>query len=300
VTSTPEPDELGAIVAFVAAQQARPDRNVVYLGTDPDAIRAELEGLEPPWATTARVLRDDTGITGVVVVEWEDDLGRAWILGPWVVGEGNTWMAAADRLLDAALAQPPATVTRYEIAGDAANERLAALAAARGWAATETNHLLVADAAVIAGWPAGGGGTASAALRGARPDDASAIAALHEVEFPDNYASAPQLVAGHYDGSRVVLVAHDGHGGIAGYIAGRVQDSGEGFIDFVAVDPAARGLGVGRQLVMAATRRLLDRSPLGLVHLTVQDHRLPARGLYEQLGFRHCGSLVGYRSWTSS
>jgi hypothetical protein len=34
------------------------------------------------------------------------------------------------------------------------------------------------------------------------------------------------------------------------------------------------------------------------VGLTVQDHRLPARGLYEQLGFRSGGSLIAYRSWT--
>jgi ribosomal protein S18 acetylase RimI-like enzyme len=265
----------------------------VYVGTGADAIRAELAGLQPPWATTARVLRDATGIVGVVAVEWDDDLGRAWILGPWVVGDGDTWMSAAGRLLDAALAQPPPTVSQHEMAGDTANRRLAALGAARGWAPTETNHLLEADAAVIAGWPA------SAALRAPRSDDIAAIAALHEVEFPDTYASAPQLVAGDQDGSRVVLVADDGRGGIAGYVAGHVEDNGEGFIDFVAVDPAARGTGAGRQLVVTATRRLVDRSPLGLVRLTVPDHRLAARGLYEQLGFRHCGSLVAYRSWTA-
>jgi len=297
VPATPEPDELGAIVAFVATQQASPDRNILYVGTDAAGIRAELDGLEPPWATTARVLRDDTGIAGVVVVEWDADLGRAWILGPWVVGDGDTWMAAAAQLLDAALAQPPPTVTQYEIAGDAANRRLAALAAARRWAATEPTHLLAADAAVVAGWPAGG--AASATLRDPRPDDVAAIAAVHEPEFPDTYASAAQLVAGHDDGSLVVLVADDGHGGISGYVAGEVRDSGEGFINFVAVDPAARGTGLGRELMMAATRRLVDRSPRGLVRLTVEDHRLPARGLYEQLGFRHCQSLVAYRSWTS-
>ena len=65
----PDPDELGAVVAFVAAQQARPDRNIAYVGTDADTIRADLDGLHPPWATTARVLRDATGLVGVVAVE---------------------------------------------------------------------------------------------------------------------------------------------------------------------------------------------------------------------------------------
>lgn len=52
----------------------------------------------------------------------------------------------------------------------------------------------------------------------------------------------------------MVLVAVDEHGGVVGYIPGSVHDDGEGFIDYVVVDPATRGAGVGGQLVMTATR----------------------------------------------
>jgi ribosomal protein S18 acetylase RimI-like enzyme len=291
-------DELRDAVAFIAAQQAHADHRISYVGNDATGIVAELGGLKPSWATTARVLRDGTRIVGVVIAEWDDDLGRAWILGPWVLDDGEGWMAGAATLLDAALAQPPSTVTRYEMSGDVANRRLAELAASRGWTPTEPHHLLVADAAVVAAWPAGGG-RQTASLRAASRDDIGAIAALHDVEFPDTYASAMQLVDGQLDGSRIVLVADDGHGGVVGYVAGEVHNDGEGFIDFVAVDPAARGAGIGRDLVMTVTRRLLDRSRLGRVGLTVQDHRTPARNLYERLGFRSDGSLVAYRSWTT-
>lgn len=294
-----EQDELGDAVAFIAAQQAHADHRISYVGDDPTGIVAELAGLEPSWLTTARVLRDGTHIVGVVIAEWDDDLGRAWILGPWVAGDGEGWMTGAATLLEAALAQPPPTVTRYEMSGDVANRRLAALATARGWTPTEPHHLLVADAAVVSAWPAGGGRLA-ASVRAAGPDDVGAIAALHDVEFPDSYASAAQLVDGQVDGSRIVLVAADGGGGVLGYAAGEVHNDGEGFIDFVAVDPGARGAGIGRDLVMTMARRLIDRSGLGRVCLTVQDHRTPARTLYERLGFRSEGSLVAYRSWTSS
>lgn len=131
---------------------------------------------------TARVLRDGTGITGAVIAEWDDDLGRAWIVGPWVVGEGDPWIAPAGELLDAALAQLLPNVTRCEMCGDSANRWLADLAATVGWMATEPNHVLVADAGV-AGWPATGGGR-RASLRTADPRDIGAIAALHDVEFP--------------------------------------------------------------------------------------------------------------------
>jgi ribosomal protein S18 acetylase RimI-like enzyme len=298
VPAPPNHDDLADVVAFIAAQQAHPDRRISYVGTDAAGIVAELEGLEPSWAATAPVLRDGTGITGAVVTEWDDDLGRAWIIGPWAVGDGEEWMAAAVALVDAALAGLPRSVTRHEMSGDTANQRLADLAASRGWTATEPNHVLIADVGVVAGWPAGGQGQ-KGVLRVAAPDDIGAIATLHDAEFPDTYASAPQLVDGQLDGSRVVLVADDGHGGVAGYAAGEVHGDCEGFIDFVAVDPAARRTGVGRQLVVALTRRLLDRSPLGRVGLTVQHHRTPARALYERLGFRSDGTVVAYRSWTS-
>ena len=294
---SPSRDESRDVVAFIAEQQAHPDRRIWYVGTEAAGIEAELGGLDPPWQTTARVLRDDTGITGTVIAEWDLDLGRAWILGPWVVGDGDPWMAAAAALLDAALSQLPPEVTAHELCGDVANHRLAELAATRGWTATEPHHVLVADAGVVAAWPTVGGGH-TASLRAAGPQDIGAIAALHDVEFPGTFASATQLVDGQQDGSRVVLVADDGRGGVVGYVAGEVHDDGEGYIDFVAVHPDGRGTGVGRHMVMAATRRLLDRSPLGYVGLTVQDHRLPARSLYGQLGFRSDGSLVAYRSWT--
>jgi ribosomal protein S18 acetylase RimI-like enzyme len=236
----------------------------------------------------------------VVVAEWEVELGRSWINGPWVAGDDPAWTEAANVLLDAALALLPDQVTRHEMSGDVANQRLAALAASRGWHTSEANHVLVADAAVVAAWPASDG----SGLRPATIDDVDAIQPLHDAEFPDTYASAAQLVEGQLDGSRVVLVAEvededGGDGRVVGYAAGEVHDDGEGFIDFLVVDPTVLRSGIGGRLVTALARRLLDRSSLGRVALTVQDRRAPARALYEHLGFRPDGVLVGHRSWTS-
>jgi ribosomal protein S18 acetylase RimI-like enzyme len=315
---------LDDVVAFVAAQQARPDRQISYVGDEADGIAAELAGLSPPWATTARVVREGGALAGVVVVEWDEDVGRSWIWGPWVAAEDETvWADTAATLVDAALAQVPAGVVRHEMSGEVAHRRLADLAAARGWAASEGSHLLVADAAVVACWPdadiavpAWSGAAIVAApgldegsddrptIRLAREGDAPAIAPLHDAEFPGTYASAAQVVAGALDGSGLVLVA-DGPGdgdpaGIAGYAAGHIHEDGEGFVDFIAVDPAARGTGLGRTLVVALTRRLLARAPLDRVALTVHDHRAPARALYRTLGFRPVAVLVAYRSWSAT
>lgn len=296
------------VVAFVARQQADVGRRIAYVGVDAGGIRGELDGFEPDWTTTARVMRGPGGrLAGVVAVEWDEELGRAWVIGPWVdggdgPGDGageDGWLMTAQALVDAALEQTPDGVTQYELSGDVAHRRLAELAERRGWGATEVNHVLVADAGVVQGWA--GVDANPAGLRAPDPGDLAAIAALHDAEFPGTYASAAQLL----DGERVVLVAEaqgegEGEGGrVVGYAAGEIHGDGEGFVDFLAVDPAVRRGGVGRRLVVVLTRELLDRSPLGRVALTVQDHRAPARALYERLGFRPEGSIVGYRSWSS-
>lgn len=97
------------------------------------------------------------------------------------------------------------------------------------------------------------------------------------------------------NGEYVVLAAVQ-DGAIVGYASGQVQPDGEGYVDFVAVAPAARGTGAGRRLVVALVRRILEAWSTDRVGLTVQDHRAPARYLYESLGFRLDASFRGYRT----
>lgn len=290
--------DLDDVVRLIAAEQGRPERRSTYVGVDPVGIRAELDALRPPWAETLRVVTGPDGaLRGAVVVEWDETLGRSWILGPWVAGDAAAWDDLAPGLLDAAIEQLPGAVTRHEVCTDVSNELLAELVAERGWKPTEVNHALVIDEATVAAWP---DDDPSLPIRDARPADADAIRPLHDAEFPGTYASADQLLTGQADGSRVVLVvpAPQGDDGPLGYAAGRVQADGEGFIDFVAVRPDVRGGGVGVRLVTALTRELLAAARSGRVSLTVQVRREEARHLYERLGFRLDESFVAYRSWT--
>lgn len=292
--SLARPDELDGVVAMIAGQQQRVDRAITYLGEQVDGIRAELDALSPDWRTTIRVVHGPSGaLVGASLAEWDETTGRAWLHGPWVVGSDDEWARWAPSLYDAAARQVPAAVADREMSGTVANERLAALAAGLGWTPTVTNFAYVLDGAAADALVGAGGSDGVRTVTGA---DLPSIDPLHEAEFPATYFSAAQLVERATSGEQVVLVAEGVDGAFAGYIAGRVQPDGEGYIDFVAVDPASRGTGVGRRLITGLVRRVLPATTTGRVSLTVQEHRAPARALYESLGFRVDLAFRGYRN----
>jgi ribosomal protein S18 acetylase RimI-like enzyme len=284
--TTLDAGELDALVSLLAAEQVRLDRNIPFLGDDAAGIRAELGALEPPWTSTARVLRDADGtIAGVSMVERDESIGRAWIYGPWIFGDDDAWTDRAADLLDAALAQLPAGAD-VELLGEVANVRLAALAAQFDFTASGVSHVLTIDAEGVSKLPA----DANRPLREAVADDLAAIRPVHDAEFPNTHTPAARVIS-----ELVTVVAMTDDGTVTGYAAGKVQPDGEGYIDYVGVETTARGQGIGRDLVSALTRELFAASPKQQVALVVDDDRVAARALYASLGFERITSMVGYR-----
>ena len=183
----------------------------MYLGEQVDGIRAELDALSPDWRTTVRVVHGPSGaLVGASLVEWDEELGRAWVHGP--VGRrrrrrlgavGPTAVRCRGRPDPAGDRQP------WRCRGRSANTRLAALADDLGWTPTVTNFAYVLDAATAAEWPSA---PDDAGLRVVVADDLAAIEPLHEAEFPASYFSAAQLLARAAAGEQVVLVAEDDRG----------------------------------------------------------------------------------------
>jgi ribosomal protein S18 acetylase RimI-like enzyme len=286
---TPEPvaaTELDAVVRFVTARQQNPEHNVAYLGDDEAGVRADLDGMAQPWSETARVVRDlHRSIVGVVAVEWDEEVDLAWVFGPWVVDE--FWHEHADDLLAAALAQRPATIMRDEVSAELANTRLQTLAEQRGWVRSNTHHALVISTDDVRRWAP----VTVPNVQPATPDDVAAVRVLHDAEFPNTHTPAERLVT-----DQTTLVACDDTGTVIGYVAGQVKPDGEGYIDFLGVDPNACRSGLGRLLVTALTRDLARQATRPHVALTVDDERVAARSLYASLGFRTATSFVAYRS----
>ena len=69
----------------------------------------------------------------------------------------------------------------------------------------------------------------------------------------------------------------------------------------ILLDPAARGRGLGRELISTAVRTGFEITDLPAMKLGVYAHNTAARGVYESLGFQETGRVssteVGGRQW---
>ena len=285
-------DELERALDLIAGEQADLARGTTMLGETRDGVAAELADLAPDWGSTVRVAREGSDFLGASLLEYDEETARAWVFGPWVPGDDAAWDRWARPLVEAALEQLPAGIDRVELGGEVRNVRMAALAGSLGWETSEVNHVFSADATAAASWPDPVSG-----IRLATAADREAIRPLHDLEFPATYAPVERLLPDEPDGKFHVVVAEDAQSSVGrflGYAAGRVQPDGDGYLDYLAVSDAARGHGAGRDLLVGIGRWLVENAPHHDVHLTVQDHRTPARRLYESLGFTLQLSMVGY------
>ena len=124
------------------------------------------------------------------------------------------------------------------------------------------------------------------------------LAALDERAFPpaDRFS---RRVWGHLLGparrnrSALSIIAHDAAGSVLGAAAILLRrGSRVARLYTVAVDPAARGLGLGRRLIAEVLARAPRRCDV--ISLEVRAANAPARALYERLGLRLVGELPAY------
>jgi ribosomal protein S18 acetylase RimI-like enzyme len=117
---------------------------------------------------------------------------------------------------------------------------------------------------------------------------------LHHGLFPGAYLSDDEIVAATGDGPRLVLTAWlDGRP--AGYLVAKDDATmDELYVDYLGVDPSARGRGLGRALLRHAMRWGAHRGR-ACAALTVRQDRKEALSLYLQCGFHQACAGVHWR-----
>jgi ribosomal-protein-alanine N-acetyltransferase len=129
-------------------------------------------------------------------------------------------------------------------------------------------------------------------IRPGRSEDLDALLAL-EALFPSDRMSRRAWRRFLASPRAEVLVAETGAKLLGDLLLLHRADSRKARIYSLVVAPAARGMGLGEALVMAAERAAAARGARA-VSLEVRLDNLAARGLYEKHGYRQIQVLPGY------
>ena len=285
------PSEWPALAAFIFRSNRAADGRVRCLhgdqGDDERSHVVELAELPADEATFWRAAGSHGETLGVIGCEIDRSQRRAWIRGPWAVPGLSS--AALEAALLNTLERSLPQITRFDAFPSEHDEALAALYLGASYRRMDVHRVMQAALGDVGTTTA-----ADARITPARPDDLRQWLPLHHGLFPGSYLSDEDIAAAISDGARLVLTAwFDSRP--AGYLVAKDDAAmGEMYVDYLGVDPATRGRGLGRALLLHAMR-WGERRACRRAALTVRQDRAEAMSLYLQCGFQEVRAGVNWR-----
>lgn len=264
----PTLDDVAAMAQLASAAQHEPAYHIAYLGLAADSIAADVVDLVG-WADATTIAVDGDRLVGWLLGEVDPEMGRVWWWGPFVAAE-VPWSEVADELYRRTRDRLPEVVTEEEACSDTRSTAVEGWCARHGFVAEEASVLLSRDPGPAAFDPR---------VRPMAAADQPTVKALHDAAFPATHLTPAGLVAA--DDPRLVIEVD---GAVVGYVAYERQSDGSGYIDYLAVDEAWRGRGLGRALVEHACQQMFADG-VSRAHLTVRQDNAAARALYRHVGF---------------
>ncbi len=278
--------DLPALARLIARVNATPSTCCLHCSAArPAEIRATLrdpESFPGGWERCFVVGTADLGheVTTAFGCQFSPDATLGYLWGPWISTVPEDWSQIAPTMLEILLKLLPASTRRIDAFLHAENRSGLRFLQSHGFAPGPLTHLYVATRSA---WPdPDPGDQLYPPLRLAHE---VGFATLHRSAFPA-VGSTPteDLLAGR-DDSHAIFAATDGLKFLGSVCVSVNHAPLEGFIDYLAVKPSARGQGIGARLLRTALRWIFDDRRLPQAALTVSDWRTGAQRLYEQAGF---------------
>lgn len=277
-----EPADFAEIAAFIVAQSASPETQCIQSATG-ETVRSLLEEMEKWHASgemTWMIALSGEMLTGLMGAEFDREMGRAWLRGPFAL---DNFPSLSRALWDPLRAALPGVINRYDSFLNAENARGQAFYTTAGFTEKGRAHVYTAkreDFARIerARIPVQPVQPLCAALQ-------SSFAAVHDDIFSGTFYMGTQIIEKLDSEHRVWVYAPAGE--VLGYLYGVIEPwAEEGYIEFLGVSEMARGRGVGGALLLTAMDWFFSERGLPGAGLTVDDGNANARSLYERVGFR--------------
>jgi ribosomal protein S18 acetylase RimI-like enzyme len=280
-------DHFEELVSFVARLNSDGTHHIGFFGEGEADVRVSLaECLIPP-ADGFRLAYDGDRLVGVFGVDADSEINRAWLFGPLV--EYADWHTIADQLYAEAVPIIPVDIRDYDLFCDVQNTHVEAFAARHGFPLRSENAVLTLRRENYK--PAAKRQTQVSAYR---EDFFEAFEKLHKALFPNAYFTARQMVEKIGAHHQLLLAVEDRQ--LLGYHFYKIEPESEsGYVDFIGTDSAARGRGIGADLLAAGIDWMLSAPVTKKVSLTVNADNVPARSLYEKFGFVTERVMRGYR-----
>lgn len=276
--------DFAAIAQVIADQNKHPEKHCIQSDTGPDArsIQNELARLDATGSICFVLALQNGTMVGVLGCELDEELGRGWVRGPFVLAEPGAWEDIACALLDGLQAALPAAIHWLDSYLNIANERGNQFYAAHGFKQLRLAHVYEAHPYGTTAFDRLAGNAWGCAPLD--PLQVQAFVTLHHQVFPRTYATGQRIVDA-LDGNHQVFIYTEGDE-LLGYVYTAIdEDSGEGSVEFIGVREDARGKGAGRKLLRTALDWLFETKKVPQAVLVVNDDLSNARSLYESVGF---------------
>ena len=287
------PDDLSGVAAFVSGLNAHPSTQSLHCAAQTTATlrRALLNKEDFPFGWERQfVLSTAPGgeITGVFGAQLDPDRTLGWLWGPWLTPE-NLWPTAAPALLDALLRCLSPSVRRIDAFLHADNALGLRFFQTHGFSPGPATHIYVVPRSA---WSVPANLSPCPPLR---PAHEVAFARLHADTFPANGSTPAQILLDGRDAEHAIFAATDGLRLLGSVCVSVNHAPSEGFIDYLAVKPSARGQGIGTLLLQTALHWTFETRRLPQGSLCVSNWREGARRLYEQAGFTRQATGIAMR-----
>ena len=271
-----QPDDFRAIAKLIDQLNKYPQTQCLHSGEGADSIYKQI--IEYAGRNEIRFVlaEEDNQLIGVFGSEFDQQLGRGWLWGPFnPARKGPSFMA---EMLAELLKIIPTAITQIDSFLNQANTAGLQFYQQQGFEIIDTAHVYVALPPKTA------------------PDipkpcsifsslQTGSLISLHEETFPQAYETGQSMID-KIDSEHQIFVCANSKM-VQGYIYATVDSSaGEGYIDFLAVQPQMRGQGTGKSLLLTASNWLFAKKQMPEVGLTVRDKLANARALYEDVGFQ--------------
>lgn len=280
------PQHGDVIVNFIAAHNSDPQHHIGYFGTHPADIRNTIAEFVREDGTNFMLAWHEHELVGVLGVDSDGDLGRAWLYGPLIVADD--WHRIADVLYAQLKPTIPSQAHEHELFFDRESRNCEAFAQRHGFQEHGDHAILNFQREQLSRVP-------DIQLAVCPPEYAGQLTQLHDELFPNTYMTAQEMLDQQDEQHTVLVVCADDQ--LLGYVCGRAEpEAGEGFIEYIGVAPHTQRRGIGKQLLQAILHWMFNLPTIQRTDLVVSTTNEAAIGLYRATGFTTERIMRAYRT----